>query len=160
VIFLEPARAYRAVRQQVPEQTYVIPIGTAKVERQGNQLTLVSYGAQMIETRYAHAALAAEGRSIELIDLRTIYPFDAKTVVESVRKTGRLLVVHEGPQSFGVASELIATVLDKTFDTLQAPPARLTGPDVIVPLPRGERHYLISAHQIITEAKRVLSYES
>ena len=159
VIFLEPARAYRAVRQQVPEQAYAIPIGKAKIEEPGTELTLVSYGAQMMEARQARAALAAEGRSVELIDLRTIYPFDAKTVVDSVRKTGRLLVVHEGPQSFGVASELIATVLDKAFDALEAPPSRLTGPDVIVPLPRGERHYLISAQQVIAEARKVLSYE-
>ena len=159
VIFLEPARAYRAVRQQVPEQPYAIPIGKAKVEEPGTELTLVSYGAQMMEARQARAALATEGRSVELIDLRTIYPFDAATVVESVRKTGRLLVVHEGPQSFGVASEIIATVLDKAYDALEAPPARLTGPDVIVPLPRGEKHYLISAQQVVAEARKVLSYE-
>jgi pyruvate dehydrogenase E1 component subunit beta len=159
VIFLEPARAYRAVRQQVPEQSYALEIGKAKVVAPGDELTLVSYGAQMIEARQACAALAGEGRSVELIDLRTIYPFDAQTVVESVRKTGRLLVVHEGPQSFGVASELIATVLDKAFDSLIAPPMRLTGPDVIVPLPRGERHYLISAEQVIEEARKVIAYE-
>jgi len=159
VVFLEPARAYRAVRQQVPEQAYAVPIGKAKIEEPGTDLTLVSYGAQMMEARQARAALAAEGRSVELIDLRTIYPFDAETVAESVRKTGRLLVVHEGPQSFGVASELIATVLDKAFDSLVAPPSRLTGPDVIVPLPRGERHYLISAEQVIAEARKVLCYE-
>ncbi len=103
VIFLEPARAYRAVRQEVPEEGYTVEIGTARVEAEGDELTLVSYGAQMIEARQARAALAAEGRSVELIDLRTIYPLDARTVVESVRKTGRLLAVHEGPQTFGVA---------------------------------------------------------
>ncbi|MGA2478268.1 MAG: transketolase C-terminal domain-containing protein, partial [Spirochaetia bacterium] len=118
-----------------------------------------SYGAQMIEARQARAALAAEGHSVELIDLRTIYPFDARTVVDSVRKTGRLLVVHEGPQSFGVASELVATVLERAFDLLQAPPARLTGPDTIYPMPRGERHYLMSAEHVLAEARRVLAYE-
>jgi pyruvate dehydrogenase E1 component beta subunit len=159
VIFLEPARAYRAVRQQVPEEAFAIPIGKAKVEAEGTELTLVSYGAQMIEARQARARLAARGRSVELIDLRTIYPFDAETVIRSVRKTGRLLVVHEGPQSFGVASELIATVLDKAFDSLLAPPCRLTGPDIIFPLPRAERFYLISADAIIAEAGKVLAYE-
>jgi pyruvate dehydrogenase E1 component beta subunit len=159
VIFLEPARAYRAVRQEVPEEGYTVDIGTARIEAEGDELTLVSYGAQMIEARQARAALAAGGRSVELIDLRTIYPFDARTVVDSVRKTGRLLVVHEGPQTFGVAAEIMATIMEKAFDRLEAPPARLTGPDVIYPMPRGERHYLLTAEQVLAEARKVLSYE-
>ena len=159
VVFLEPSRAYRAVRQEVPEDAYEIEIGAARVEAEGEELTLISYGAQMIEARAARAALAAEGRSVELIDLRTIYPFDAAAVVRSVRKTGRMLVVHEGPQSFGVASELMAMVMEQAFDHLEAPPARLTGPDVIFPMPRGERHYLITAEQVAAEARKVMSYE-
>jgi pyruvate dehydrogenase E1 component beta subunit len=159
VIFLEPSRAYRAVRQEVPEEAYSIEIGRAHVEAEGDELTLVSYGAQMIEARQARAALASEGRSVELIDLRTIYPFDAQAVVESVRKTGRLLVVHEGPQSFGVAAELMATVMEQAFDRLEAPPARLAGPDVIYPMPRGEKHYLINTEQVLAEARKVMSYE-
>jgi pyruvate dehydrogenase E1 component beta subunit len=159
VVYLEPARAYRAIRQEVPEEAYTVAIGKAKIEAEGDELTLVSYGAQMIEARQARAALAAEGRSVELIDLRTIHPFDGRTVVESVRKTGRFLAVHEGPQSFGVASELVATVLEQAFDVLEAPPARLTGPDVIYPMPRGERHYLMTAEHVLAEARRVLDYE-
>jgi pyruvate dehydrogenase E1 component beta subunit len=159
VIFLEPARAYRAVRQEVPEDAYTVEIGKARVEAEGDELTIVSYGAQMIEARQARAALANEGRSVELIDLRTIYPFDSRTIVESVRKTGRFLAVHEGPQSFGVASELVATVLAEAFEHLEAPPARLTGPDVIYPMPRGERHYLLSTDNVLAEARRVLDYE-
>lgn len=159
VVYLEPARAYRAVRQEVPDEAYTVEIGKAKIEAEGDELTLVSYGAQMIEAREARAVLAAEGRSVELIDLRTIHPFDARTVVDSVRKTGRFLAVHEGPQSFGVASELVATVLEQAFDVLEAPPARLTGPDIIYPMPRGERHYLMTADHVLTEARRVLDYE-
>ena len=159
VVYLEPARAYRAVRQEVPEEAYTVEIGKAKIEAEGDELTLVSYGAQMIEARQARAMLAAEGRSVELIDLRTIHPFDARTVVDSVRKTGRFLAVHEGPQSFGVASELVATVLEQAFDVLEAPPARLTGPDIIYPMPRGERHYLMTVEHVLTEARRVLDYE-
>jgi pyruvate dehydrogenase E1 component beta subunit len=159
VIFLEPARAYRAVRQEVPEEAYTVEIGKALIEAEGADLTLVSYGAQMIEARQALAALAEEGHSVELIDLRTIYPFDAAAVVASVRKTGRFLAVHEGPRSFGVASELLSTVTEQAFDVLQAPPARLTGPDTIYPMPRGERHYLLTAAHIIAEARRVLTYE-
>ena len=159
VVYLEPARAYRAVRQEVPEESYTVEIGRAKVEAEGDDLTLVSYGAQMIEARQARAALAAEGKSVELIDLRTIFPFDVSTVVDSVRKTGRFMAVHEGPQSFGVASELVATVLEKAFDVLEAPPARLTGPDSIYPMPRGERHYLMTVEHVLAEARKVLSYE-
>ena len=159
VVFLEPARAYRAVRQEVPEEAYTVEIGRAKVEAEGDDLTLVSYGAQMMEARQARAVLAAEGKSVELIDLRTIFPFDVRTVVDSVRKTGRFLAVHEGPQSFGVASELVATVLEQAFDVLEAPPARLTGPDSIYPMPRGERHYLMTVEHVLAEARKVLSYE-
>ncbi|MGA2977210.1 MAG: alpha-ketoacid dehydrogenase subunit beta [Spirochaetia bacterium] len=159
VIYLEPARAYRAVRQEVPEEAYTVEIGTARVEAEGEELTLVSYGAQMMEARQARAALAAEGRSVELIDLRTIYPFDGRTVVDSVRKTGRLLAVHEGPQSFGVAAELMSTVMEQAFDRLEAPPARLAGPDAIYPMPRGERHYLLTVEHVLAEARKVLSYE-
>ena len=159
VIYLEPARAYRAVRQEVPEEAYAVHIGAARVEAEGDDLTLISYGAQMMEARLARAALAAEGHSVELIDLRTIYPFDSETVLESVRKTGRLLVVHEGPQSFGVAAEIMATVMEHAFDHLEAPPARLAGPDVIYQMPRGERHYLITAEQVMAEARKVMSYE-
>ena len=159
VMFLEPARAYRAVRQEVPEEGYTVEIGKARVEAQGDELTLVSYGAQMIEARQARAALAAEGRSVELIDLRTISPWDVRTVVDSVRKTGRLLAVHEGPQSFGVASELVAAVIEQAFDCMEAPPVRLAGPNVIYPMPRGERHYLLTVEHLLAEARKVLSYE-
>ncbi len=159
VIYLEPARAYRAVRQEVPEEAYTVEIGAARMEAEGDELTLVSYGAQMIEARQARAALAAEGHSVELIDLRTIYPFDAERIVESVRKTGRMLAVHEGPQSFGVGAELMATVMENAFDRLEAPLGRLAGPDSIYPMPRGERHYLLTADHIAAEARKVLTYE-
>jgi pyruvate dehydrogenase E1 component beta subunit len=159
VVYLEPARAYRAVRQEVPEEAYTTPIGVARIESEGADLTIVSYGAQMIEARQAAAALSTEGWSVELIDLRTIYPFDAETVVTSVRKTGRLLAIHEGPQSFGVAAEIITTVMENAFDRLEAPPVRLTGPDTIYPMPRGEKHYLLTTEHVLCEARKVLTYE-
>jgi len=159
VVFLEPARAYRAVRQEVPEEAYTVEIGKARVEAEGTDLTMVSYGAQMMEARQARAILAAEGRSVELIDLRTIYPFDLDTILASVRKTGRFLAVHEGPRSFGVAAELVTSVLEHAFDLLEAPPARLAGPDSIYPMPRGERHYLMTTENVLAEARKVLAYE-
>jgi pyruvate dehydrogenase E1 component beta subunit len=143
----------------VPEEAYTVEIGTARLEAEGTDLTLVSYGAQMIEARHARALLAAEGISVELIDLRTIYPYDAAAVIESVRKTGRFLVAHEGPASFGVAAELIATVTEHAFDCLEAPPTRVAGPDTIYPMPRGERHYLLTTDHVVAEARKVLAYE-
>ncbi len=159
VVFLEPARIYRSVRQEVPEEAYAIPIGKARVEVEGKELTLVSYGAQMKEAREAVRLLAARGRSVELMDLRTIYPLDAEAIAGSVRKTGRLLVVHEAAESFGAAAEVVAAAVEGAFEHLQAPPARLTGPDTFIPLARGEHHYLIGAGQIVGEAEKVLSYE-
>jgi len=120
-------------------------------------LTIVSYGAQMKEVLAAARKLRGEA-SVEVIDLRTIYPPDLASVVGSVRKTGRLLVVHEGPRSYGVGAELTAVVAEQAFLNLEAPPARLTGSDIIVPLPRHERHYLISVADIASAARRLLRY--
>jgi pyruvate dehydrogenase E1 component beta subunit len=119
---------------------------------------LVSYGAQLKEAEEAATELEKRDVSPELIDLRTIYPFDLDTVGESVRRTGRILVVHEGPQSFGVASEIITAMLEEAFLFLEAPPTRLTGSDTIFPLPRGEHHYLITAEQIVEAAVELAAY--
>jgi pyruvate dehydrogenase E1 component beta subunit len=159
VIFMEPSRVYRSVRQEVPEGAYALELGKARLEREGDDLTIVSYGAQMKEVREAAHLLAGEGVGADVIDLRTVYPLDEETVVASVRKTGRLLVVHEGPQSFGVAAELITVASQGAFDCLLAPPARLTGTDTVFPLARGEHHYLIGAESIRGEALRLLAYE-
>jgi pyruvate dehydrogenase E1 component beta subunit len=159
VVFLEPARIYRSVRQEVPEEAYAIEIGKARVEVEGTALTLVSYGAQMKEAREAVRLLSAKGHSVELLDLRTIYPLDAEAIASSVRKTGRLLVVHEAPESFGAAAEVMAAAVEGAFEHLQAPPARLTGPDIFAPLARGEHHYLIRSEHIVAEAEKVLGYE-
>ncbi|HDR03816.1 MAG TPA: alpha-ketoacid dehydrogenase subunit beta [Candidatus Marinimicrobia bacterium] len=158
VVFMEPKRVYRAFKQEVPEDAYTLPIGKARVLHTGEQLTLLSYGAQMKEASAAAAILKKEGYSVELIDLRTIFPYDKETILESVRKTGRFLVVHEGPQTFGVASELISAVTTEAFLHLEAPPSRLTGADTIFPLCRGEHHYMISTERIVAEAKNIINY--
>jgi pyruvate dehydrogenase E1 component beta subunit len=159
VIFLEPKRIYRSLKQEIPEEEYTVEIGRARVVRSGEDLTLVSYGAQMKEAAEAAAQLEADGVSVDLIDLRTIYPFDLESVVESVQRSGRILVVHEAPQSFGVAAELITAILEKAFVYLEAPPVRLSGADTIFPLPRAEHHYLISAQQITDAAARLAAYQ-
>jgi pyruvate dehydrogenase E1 component beta subunit len=159
VVFLEPSRIYRSAKQEVPEEPFTIELGRAKIEREGSELTLISYGAQMKEARQAAALLEREGRSVELMDLRTIYPLDAESVAASVKKTGRLLMVHEGASSCGVGAEVIALAVDACFVHLQAPPTRLAGADTIFPLPRAERHYLISAELIAREAGKLLAFE-
>ncbi|UCF97974.1 MAG: alpha-ketoacid dehydrogenase subunit beta [Spirochaetaceae bacterium] len=158
VIFMEPKRIYRSVKQEVPEDAYTVEIGRAKVVKAGRDLTLVSYGAQMKEAGEAVVRLGERGVSVELIDLRTIYPFDLETVVESVRRTGRILVVHEGPQSFGAAAEIVTSVLEEAFVYLEAPPTRLSGADTVFPLPKAEHHYLITTEQIVDAAAEVAAY--
>ena len=158
VVFMEPKRVYQSPRQEVPDDSYLLPLGRARVVHHGTDLTIVSYGAQMREVLTATEALTETGTSSEVIDLRTIYPYDAQTVIASVRKTGRLLVVHEGPRTFGVAAEVIAEVSEEAFMHLEAPPTRLTGTDTIIPLPRAERLYSISPDHIVRAARKLVSY--
>jgi pyruvate dehydrogenase E1 component beta subunit len=158
VIFMEPKRVYRSLKQEIPEEAYTVEIGRARVLRPGTDLTLVSYGAQIKEAGEAVAELEKRGVSAELIDLRTIYPYDLETIIDSVRRTGRILVVHEGPQSFGVGAEIITTVLEEAFVYLEAPPTRLSGADTIFPLSRAEHHYLITTEQIVGAAVELAAY--
>jgi pyruvate dehydrogenase E1 component beta subunit len=158
VIFMEPKRIYRSPKQEVPGDEYAIELGKARVLLPGKDITLVSYGAQMKEAMAAAAVLRSENISVELIDLRTIYPFDLDTILGSVRRTGRYLVVHEGPQSFGVGAELISSVVEGAFLHLEAPPARLTGADTVVPLTRGEKQYAVQADHIVKTVRKLTRY--
>ncbi len=160
VIFMEPKRIYRAFKQEVPEADYVIPLGKAKIVTPGDDITVVAWGAMLREVEAAMALLKADNISIELIDLRTIAPFDLETLVNSVKKTGRLLVVHEAVKSFGPAAEIIQAVSEKAFYHLEAAPRRLTAPDVTVPLPRGEHHFMVHPKQIAKEIKLLISIKA
>ena len=113
----------------------------------------------MNEAMEAASQLKKEGISVELIDLRTIYPYDMHAIVESVKKTGRFLAVHEGPESFGTGAELVARISDEAFVYLQAPPSRLAGFDTIVPLPKGEKFYMIGTQHIIQKIKELVEYK-
>jgi len=159
VIFMEPKRVYRNIKQEVPERYYTLPIGKARILRPGRDLTLVSWGAQMKECREAGDTLSREGMDVEIIDLRSIYPFDKETIVDSVRKTGRFLVVHEAHRSFGVGAELVATAVKDAFYSLELPPQRLTAPDITVPLQRAEKLYMISADRIAERVRSMLREE-
>lgn len=158
IVFMEPKRIYRAIKQEVPEEKYSIPIGKAKVLTEGSDVTLVAYGAMIREAQKAVAMAKKDGISVELIDLRTIYPIDKQTIAESVKKTGRMVVVHEGPNTFGVGAELTAIVNEEAFLSLEAPVVRVTGFDTIVPLPRGEHHYIISPEKIYYGIQKSVKY--
>ena len=125
VVFMEPKRIYRAFKQEVPDTDYVVPIGKAKVVKEGKDVTVVAWGAMVREVEAGLALLKEDNISVELIDLRTIAPFDVETIVNSVKKTGRLLVVHEAVKSFGPGAEIISVVNEKAFYHLEAAP-RLT----------------------------------
>lgn len=158
VIFLEPKRIYRAFKQEVPEEDYTLPIGKARVVKEGEDITVVTWGALVRETQKAIKDLEDKGVSVELIDLRTISPLDKETIIESVQKTGRFLVVHEAFKSFGPGAELISVVNEGAFLYLEAPPTRLTGFDVTVPLPKGEHHFIITPERIKEKITEVVEF--
>jgi len=145
VIFFEPKRIYRAFREEVPEDEYTVPIGKARVVREGSDMTMVSWGASVI---HCMNAIEASGRDIELIDLRTICPMDIDTVVTSVRKTGRAIIVHEAPITCGIGSELSARIMEHCFLDLESPVQRVAGFDVIMPYYKLELDYLPDAERI------------
>ncbi|MFY9422046.1 MAG: alpha-ketoacid dehydrogenase subunit beta [Acholeplasmataceae bacterium] len=158
VVFMEPKRIYRAFRQEVPEEEYEIPLGKARIVRPGSRITVVAWGAMVRETENALKLLG--DADAELIDLRTIAPFDKETIIDSVKKTGRILIVHEAVKSFGPAAEIIASVNEEVFYHLEVPPARLTGFDITVPLARGEHYHMVDPKRIAREIKRMLSLKA
>ncbi len=158
VLFWEPKRIYRAFRQEVPEEVYEIPLGKAKVLQEGNDITIVAWGAMVPDVQKAVKLVEEKGISAEVIDLRTIAPMDRDSFVESVKKTGRILVVHEAPKTLGVGAEIISIVNEKAFLYLEAPPTRLTGFDTTFPLPRGEEHYIPSIERIAAKIEEVVRY--
>jgi 2-oxoisovalerate dehydrogenase E1 component beta subunit len=157
VIFMEPKRLYRALKEEVPSEEYLIPIGKAALRREGSDLTLISYGGSMVETQKAAEELASVGISAEVIDLRTVMPWDKQTVLNSVAKTGRVLVISEAPRTASVASEVAATIAEELLDQLEAPPLRVTGFDTPYPYAQ-DKLYMPTVTRILNAAKRVLDY--
>lgn len=158
VIFMEPKRIYRAIKQEVPLERYTIPIGKAKVLQEGADITVVTYGANVREVQKAMVLAKQDGISVELVDLRTISPIDRETVGASVRKTGRFLAVTESPGHCGVAAELVTVATEEAFLHLEAPPARLAGFDTPPPYIRGEHFYFHSPERIHHEIRRVMEF--
>ncbi len=158
IVFMEPKRIYRAIKQEVSDEKFSIPIGKAKVLTEGTDVTVVAFGAMIRECQKAIVMAKEAGISVELIDLRTIYPIDKETIIESVKKTGRIVIVAEAPESFGVGGELIAIANEEAFLYLEAPPRRVMGFDTIVPLAKGEPMYMISPDRIFYEIEGTVKF--
>jgi pyruvate dehydrogenase E1 component beta subunit len=156
VLFFEPKHVYRSFREEVPEGTYTEPLGKAAVREEGEDVTVISWGAMMHQTREAVDQL--EGVDCEVIDLRSISPLDRETVVESVQKTGRCVIVHEAPKTGGFAGELVATINDEALMYLEGPIERVTGFDVPVPLLSMEDFYIPHPPRIAAAIQDVVEY--
>jgi 2-oxoisovalerate dehydrogenase E1 component beta subunit len=157
VLFMEPKRLYRASTGEVPEEDYTLPLGKAEITKSGTDITLVAWGAQMEVLDKATELAQKEGIDAEVIDLRSILPWDAETVCESVVKTGRLLISHEAPLTGGFASEIAATVQDKCFLNLESPIARVCGLDTPYPLAH-EKEYMPDHLKVFEAIKRTVHY--
>ncbi|WP_444929101.1 alpha-ketoacid dehydrogenase subunit beta [Microbulbifer sp. SSSA002] len=158
VIFLEPKRIYRAVRQEVPDTGAALPLDRAFVLREGRDITLIAWGACLKETLQAAEQLAEEGIEAEVIDPATLKPLDIHTVIDSLEKTGRCVVIHEAARFCGVGAELVAQINEYAFDLLQAPVQRVTGFDTVMPYYQLEHEYLPGVAQILAAVREVLDY--
>ncbi|MDA3932595.1 MAG: alpha-ketoacid dehydrogenase subunit beta [Tenericutes bacterium] len=158
VIIMEPKRIYRAFKQDIPDEPYEVEIGKARIVKEGKDLTIIAWGALVREVEKAMKQV--KDVDAEIIDLRTISPMDTETIIESVKKTGRVLVVHEAVKSFGPAAEIVSRINEEAFFYLEAAPKRLTGFDVTVPLPKGEEHFIIKPERIAYEVKKLMAQKA
>lgn len=158
VVFYEPKSIYRAFREEVPEEEETIPIGKARIVREGKDITMISYGAMMRPTIEAAEVLSKEdGVEAEVIDLLTISPLDSETFTASVQKTGRAVIVHEAPRSFGPGAEIVSRMMEESFWYLEAPIQRVAGWDIIIPLFAYEQIYLPSVDRVVRAAREALN---
>ena len=160
VVFLEHKRTYRLVRGEVPDGEYTVPLSEAEVKIEGDQVSVITYGLMVHHCAEAARSLADEGISVELVDLRTLAPMDTATVVESVKKTGKALVVHEDTKTGGVGGEVAAVIAEEAFDYLDGPVVRLAGPDVpAMPFsPPLEAEFMVSTEKISDAIRRLATY--
>lgn len=159
VIFLEPKRIYRITKQDVENNGEAYPLECCFIDREGSDITLISWGAMMHETRQAAELMEAEGISCEVIDLVTIAPIDIRTIVESVEKTGRCVIVQEAPRAGGVASEIAAELAEKAMLSLLAPIGRVTGYDTVMPYARTEHRYMPNVERIVDEIRKTMEFQ-
>jgi pyruvate dehydrogenase E1 component beta subunit len=157
VIFMEPKRVYRAIKEEVPEEEYTIPIGEAKVIQEGSDVTVIGWGA-MIKTIREAVSKLGEKYSVEIIDLRTLSPLDEDSIINSVKKTGRVVIAQEAPKFCGFASEISAVISENIIEYLEAPIVRVAGYDTVIPLPKLEKYYLPSAEKVAKAIEEVIKF--
>ena len=155
VIFFEPQRLYRQIKEEVPDKEYVIPLGKCKIAREGKDVTLVSWGAMMQVVKDAASRVDID---CELVNVMTLKPLDMQTIINSVKKTGRCIIVHEAPGTSGFGAEIIARLNEEIFGELKAPVERVTGFDTVFPLYKMEKLYLPNVVRVVEAMKRVMSY--
>jgi 2-oxoisovalerate dehydrogenase E1 component beta subunit len=158
VVFLEPTRLYRLFKEEVADSGEALALDTCFTLREGTDLTLVTWGAMVYDSLQAADELATQGIAIEVVDVATLKPIDFDTILASVAKTSRCVVVTEAPHHCSIASEIAATLAEYGLLTLLAPVQRVTAPDVVVPLPRLERHYLPDKRQILAAVRKTLEF--
>lgn len=159
VIFFEHKALYRKVKEEVPEEDYTVEIGKARIHREGKDLSIITYGAMVWVAEEAAEMLASEGVSVEIVDLRTLVPFDEATVLESVRRTSKVMVLHEATLTSGFGGEVAARIAEKAFEVLDGPIVRLTAPDTPVPYaPTLEKAFLPNVEKVLEKARELARY--
>ena len=159
VVFQEHKFLYRRIKEDLPAEEFVVPLGQARTHREGQDLTIVTWAAMVHTAAEAAEALAADGVEVEIVDLRTLVPLDEESVLTSVAKTGRAIVLHEAPRTGGFGGEIAATIAEKAFEYLDAPIVRVTAPDTPVPYsPPLEEYYLPGKDDVLEAARKLLDY--
>ena len=158
VVFLEPTRLYRAARGEVADDGAGLPLGQCITARSGRDVTIVTWGAMIKEAMEAADALAADGVDAEVIDVASLKPLDSVTILESVRRTGRLVIVHEAAMTCGFGAEIAARVASRAITSLLAPVVRVTGYDTMMPYSRTEAHYMPNTAAVVAAARRAMAY--
>lgn len=153
VVFLESTRLYRLIKEDVPEEEYTLPLGSARIVQEGKDVTLIAWGSML-----HRVSQSVEGVDAEVIDLMTLSPFDEGTVYKSIKKTGRVVIVHEAPKTCGFGAELSASIAEEAMLYLKAPILRVTGYDVVMPLPKFEDYYMPSVERIRKAIEEVMKY--
>lgn len=158
VIFFEPKKLYRTIKADVPEGDYTVPIGKARLVREGIDVSIITWGAMVLVCQEAAQTAAQKGVSAEIIDLRTIAPYDQDAVLATAQKTGRVLIVHEAPRTIGFGAEIAALIAEKALYYLKAPIERVTGYDTVMPLYKLEKLYLPDSQKVLHAIEKVMQY--
>jgi pyruvate dehydrogenase E1 component beta subunit len=158
VIFMEPTKLYRSEKLDVPEGAYEVPLRQAKIVREGADLTIVAWGAMVPVAVKAAEKAASEGVSAEVLDLRTLAPMDRETIIASVKKTGRAIVLHEAPKTCGLGAEIAALIGERALLSLSAPVLRVTAPDITIPLPKSEDYYYPSPERLLRAIHEIMEF--